>query len=116
MKPHANVIFVIPCRLRWSSWCSRNGTSTIGNIGLGRVSVNGCRRVPRPPTRMMACTSVRLRLIAGATSRFARGCAGTPDTLIHHPRSCRLAGREQVATVDQERRAHHLGEGGEVEL
>src|SRR6476661_5609239 len=49
----------IPAARIRDSWCSRNGTPAVGNMGLGADRVSGRSRVPLPPTRTTASTSVR---------------------------------------------------------
>src|SRR5213596_1581737 len=45
----------MPWRLSSSKMCPRQGLSTMGTIGLGRLIVSGRRRLPSPPAMTTAC-------------------------------------------------------------
>src|SRR6059036_2872632 len=69
----------MPWRFRSSKMCPRQGLSTMGTIGLGRLIVRGRRRLPSPPAMTTACIGpslVRARfsgLRASALLRSDRG-------------------------------------------
>ena len=50
----ASTISEIPASRALIIWCSVNGTPPTGNIGFGELFVNGCNRVPLPPTNKIA--------------------------------------------------------------
>src|SRR5213078_3015279 len=50
----------MPWRLRRSKMCPRQGLSTMGTIGFGRLIVSGRRRLPSPPAITTACITASL--------------------------------------------------------
>src|SRR3954469_1559915 len=66
----------IPAALIRDSRWVRNGTPAVGSIGFGADRVSGRSRVPSPPTRITASTSVMATLLHTRRTGGRRLCGG----------------------------------------
>src|SRR6267143_5794664 len=97
----------IPWRLRSSKMCPRQGLSTMGTIGLGRLIVSGRRRLPSPPAMTTAC--IGPSLVGGCSPTERRRTGGSRRDEIGDPEH---EGRGCAAEKDR-RRQIERGSPGE---
>src|SRR5579884_265157 len=84
-----------------------NGWETSETTGFGTVEVNGRSRVPSPPTRISACTP---------NAPGPAPAESAADPLVDEARGLRLRTVDEVAAVDQDPAARHLGHPRPVEV